>query len=52
MEATAMVAGEKAEGVSGLLLGIVMDFALGQRLLDLLNLSLGEIGVVFEMQPR
>ena len=46
MVATAMVAGEKAEEVSGLLLGVAEDFALGQRLLQLVNLCLGEVGVI------
>ena len=47
---TAMVAGEKAEEVSGLLLGVAEDFALGQRLLQLVNLCLGEVGIVIERQ--
>ena len=33
-----------------LLLGVVADVALGQRLLQLVNLSLGEGGVVVELQ--
>ena len=32
------------------LLGVVVNFALGQRFLQLVNLSLGEGGVVFEIQ--
>ena len=48
--ATAMVDGEKPEEVSGLLRGVAFDFALGQRFLELLNLSLCEVGVVIEPQ--
>ena len=48
--ATAMVAGEKPEEVSGLLRWVAFDFALGQRFLELLNLSLCEVGVVIESQ--
>ena len=38
------------EGGEGLLLGVAVDFALGQRLFLLVNLSLGEVGVVTEIQ--
>ena len=37
-------AGEEAEGVSGLLLPAVFDFALRQHLLQFINLRLGEVG--------
>ena len=40
----------RQEGVRGLLLGVAMDFALGQRLLEFSNLSLGEVGVGLEIQ--
>ena len=49
--ATAMVDGEKPEEVSGLLRWVAFDFALGQRFLELLNLSLCEVGVSTEIQP-
>ena len=45
-----MVDGEKPEEVSGLLRGVAFDFALGQRFLELLNLSLCEVGVAGEKQ--
>ncbi len=35
-----------------LLLGVAEDVALRQRLLQFINLSLGEVGVVFEIQMR
>jgi len=35
-----------------LLLGVVADFALRQSLLQLSNLSLGEVGVLSEIQDR
>ena len=37
-------------GGQRLLRGVAEDFALGQRLLQLVNLSLGEVGVVSEIQ--
>ena len=46
------VGGEEAEGRSGLLRGVAADDALGQRLLQFSNLSLGEGGVVCEVQLR
>jgi hypothetical protein len=33
------------KGVSGLLRGVAEDFALRQRLLQFINLNLGEVGV-------
>jgi hypothetical protein len=45
-------AGEDAEGVSGLFRWVAADCALRQRLLKFINLSLGEVGVVFEIQTR
>jgi len=33
-----------------LLLGVAQDFAIGQRFLQLVNVCLGEVGVVYETQ--
>ena len=40
----------RQEGISGLLLGVAMDFTLRQRLFEFINLCLGEVGVVAEIQ--
>ena len=42
----------KVVGALKLLRGVVEDFTLRQRLLELLNLSLGEVGGVMEPQLR
>ena len=44
--------GEEAEGGSGLLRWVALDVAPRQRLLQLVNLCLGEVGVTSEIQPR
>ena len=43
--------GGGSRGVRGLLRGVAVDEALRQRLFEFINLSLGEVGVVSEIQP-